>query len=211
MQATTKAKEFVMGKMIARRIKSNPHFDMIYYMELAGQTRVEQNLLVQLQERWNRWRDQYLSVWKLLPEFAKEDKGYLLVWLDKAVEDEVEVDWQKSPALGLASHNLAICLCMSTVQSLTPELLDGACAPLPRPDKTMRSQLKRMGLEWNPEGRVDRTYAVLTNHPYAGGCELCLMQESCMNSTTRGTAQGAEPVAEQDDLEAAAPTEPKPE
>lgn len=178
-----------MGKMTARRIKSNPHFDLIYYMELAGQSRVEQNLLVQLQERWNRWRDQYLNAWKLLPEFAKEDKGYLLVWLDKAVEEEVEADWQKSQTLGLASHNLAICLTMATAQSLMPELLEGACAPLPRPDKTMRSQLGRLGLEWYPEGRVDRTYAVLTNHPYSGGCELCLMQETCLNSTTREAPQ----------------------
>ncbi len=195
-----------MGKMTARRIKGNPHFDLIYYMELAGQSRVEQKLLAELQERWDRWRDRYLNVWKLLPEFAKEDKGYLLVWLDKAVEDEVEADWQTSQVLGLASHNLAICLTMATAQSLTPELLDGACAPLPRPDKTMRSQLKRLGLEWFPEGRVDRTYAVLTNHPYSGGCELCLMQETCLNSTTR-----QDPQEDAQGSQATAYEEPKPE
>lgn len=190
-----------MGKMTARRMKANPAFDLIYYMELAGLTRVEQSMLAKLQERWNRWRDEHLNVWKLLPEFATEDKGYLIAWLDKAVEDQIEEDWQAAPMLGMAVHNLAICLVMSAAQSLVPELLAGACAPLPRPDKALRSQLKRLGLEWFPEGRVDRTYAVLTNHPYAGGCEICLMQDTCMNSSMRNAPEGAhgdQPSAPQD-------------
>ncbi len=189
-----------MGKMTARRVKANPSFDLIYYMELAGRTRVEQDLLIKLQERWNRWRDEHLIVWKLLPEFATEDKGYLIVWLDKAAEDQIEEDWQTSPMLGMAVHNLAICLVMAAAQSLVPELLAGACAPLPRPDKALRSQLKRLGLEWQPEGRVDRTYAVLTNQPYAGGCEICLMQDTCMNSSVRNApedTQGDQPPASQ--------------
>jgi len=175
-----------MGKMTARRMKVSPHFDLIYYMELAGQQRVEHALLAKLQERWNRWRDQGLHAWKLLPEFATGDQGYLLVWLDKAVEDEVEDAWQESPMVGMAVHNLAICLAMSAAHSSSPELLAGACAPLPRPDKDMRAQFKRLGLEWiAEENRVDRTYAVLTPHPYAGGCEICLSKDICVNSAVR--------------------------
>lgn len=201
-----------MGKMTARAMKANPHFDLIYYMELAGQSRVEQSLLAQLQERWNRWRDQHLKVRKLLPEFASGDKGYLLVWLDKAVEDEIEEDWQTSPKLGMAAHNLAICLVMASAQSLVPEMMAGACAPLPRPDKAMRSQLKRLGLEWHSEGRVDRNYAVLTHHPYAGGCEICLMKDTCMNSTTRLAPEDQSENRQEDQLSSPEPSEtPKPE
>jgi 4-amino-4-deoxy-L-arabinose transferase-like glycosyltransferase len=36
-----------------------------------------------------------------------------------------------------------------------------------------------LGLTWNPEGTVNRQYAVFTLYPYSGGCDICYLQESC--------------------------------
>ena len=174
-----------MAKVTTKRIAVQPRFDMLYYMQLAGLNRVEQALLDSLRERWDRWVKDKIHAYKMTPEFGG-DKGYLLVFLDKDVEEEVEETWQKTPKQGMATHNLAICLAMSAAHSVVPELDGGACAPLPTPDKAMRKAFGRLGLEWDPSGCVNRTYAVLTPMPYSGGCEVCYKKTSCLSSPFHG-------------------------
>lgn len=169
-------------------LKVEPYFDLMYFMSVCGETRMEHGLVESLGPKWDAWV-QHVNAKKLISEHEpggkpEERKGYLLVWLDKAVEDAVEESWQTEQKGGLAAHNLAISLVMSAAISAVPEIGMG-CAPLPKPDGPTQAAFKRLGLEWNADGTVNRTYAVFTPHPFSGGCELCFKQETCMHSGTR--------------------------
>jgi hypothetical protein len=169
------------------RTKVEPGFDLMYYMNVHGTKRIEHAVLEKAEVLWNDWKDR-VHAYRLAQEDEEARDGvseYLLVHLPQSVEDQVEEIWQEDPKLGLAMHNLAITLVMSAAQSVVPELSAGACAPLPRPDKSMRNAFKKLGLRWNIEGNVGRQYAVLTNVPYKGGCDLCYLKDSCMESTVR--------------------------
>ncbi|MBI9112870.1 hypothetical protein [Maridesulfovibrio ferrireducens] len=173
-----------MNTLKISEIKATPEFNIFYFAELNGSTRVEQSLMVSLEEHWNKWLP-FLKAYRL--EKPKNGKGtdFLLLFLDKDVEDAVEEIWQETPTEGLAHHNLAITLIMSAAQSLLPELEEGKCAPLPKPGEAALAAFKSLGLEWNQEGTVSRQYAVFTPYPYSGGCEVCYLEENCPKSKLR--------------------------
>ncbi len=149
---------------------------------------MESGVLEKMEELWNKWVP-LLKAYKLSPDVGPRAKGHLLLHLDKQVEDDVEAVWQDSPADGLFAHNLAIALVMSAAADMVPELDAGGCAPVVRPSKDLQRAFKRLGLVWNEEGTVNRQYAVFTPLPYAGGCPICHLKDSCLKSTTRN--QGA--------------------
>jgi hypothetical protein len=163
----------------ATPIAVQPEFDLFTYCELSGETRLENDLLEEIEPRFDNWQ-QHLKAYRLAPEGAAEDApGYVILWLDKPVEDEVEGIWQDSPTAGMAFHNLAIHMVMSAVQNLVPELAEKGCAPLPKPTKEIIAAFKKLGLEWNKEGTVSRQFAVFTNLPALTGCGTCMLKAKC--------------------------------
>ena len=153
-----------------------PEFDFFTYCELSGETRIEHDLLEELEPRFDEWSAKYLRAYKMT---ESEDTGYVILWLEQPVEDEVEGIWQDSPSAGMAFHNLAIHMVMSAVQNLAPELAEKGCAPLPKPTKDVLKAFEKLGLTWNKEGTVNRQFAVFTNLPVQPGCGACMLRAKC--------------------------------
>ena len=172
---------------------------MMIYMEISGSNRIEQKTLELFETSWSAWKDLF-KAFKFLPgegrakarrsvadaaNDADTRPGHVLMYLEKDVEEAVEAAWRRSPSEGFALHNLAISMVMTGVRQVVPEVDAGACAPLQSPDRDIRRRFEKMGLEWNEAGNVNRQYAVFTPQPYVGGCEICMMRESCPKSRVR--------------------------
>lgn len=165
-------------------VQPKPEFDLMYFMEVCGETRMKHDLMERLEDAWMDWKDRLHAV-KLVPSTSSNDDGFLLIWLTEGVEEAVEDAWGESQEAGSYMHNLAITLVMSSAQSLIPELLEG-CTPLPKPGKEVQDFLESRGLEWNANiGALNRQYAIYTPMPYQGGCEVCMQSSVCPNSTLR--------------------------
>lgn len=163
--------------LVATPIAAQPEFDLFTYCELSGETRLEHDLLEEIEPRFDGWQ-QHLKAYRLSTG-GEKDPGFVILWLEKPVEDEIEGIWQDSPTAGMAFHNLAIHMVMSAVQNLVPELADRGCAPLPKPDKAVLAAFKKLGLEWNKEGTVNRQFAVFTNMPAIASCGTCILKAKC--------------------------------
>jgi hypothetical protein len=164
-------------RLTATALSAQPEFDLFTYCELSGETRLEHDLLEEIEPRFDDWQ-RHLKAYRLSTG-GEKDPGYVILWLEKPVEDEVEGIWQDSPSAGMAFHNLAIHMVMSAVQNLVPELADRGCAPLPKPDKAVIAAFKKLGLTWNKEGTVDRQFAVFTNMPAIASCGTCMLKAKC--------------------------------
>ncbi|WP_319542844.1 hypothetical protein [uncultured Pseudodesulfovibrio sp.] len=173
-----------MPKFDITPLTPQPEFDMMYFMEVAGETRIEGDLLEDFETFWDKWATESLKAYELT---NTEGEGkFVLIFLDQAAEENIEGIWQDSPTHGLLFHALAITMVMSSAQSFVPELQTGKCAPLPRPGEGVLGAFEELGLTWNEEGSVNRKYAVLTPYPYVGGCEVCYMSNNCPKSTVNG-------------------------
>lgn len=171
--------------MQIERLEPKPEFDLIYFLEMSGLSRIEQDLLDALEAGWNDWLDQ-VQAFRIAPDKAGKGQGYLLVFLPEAVEQAVEAAWEQSPEHGEAFNNLAVSLVMAASQNLLPELLE-QCAPLPKPSRAMQEAFAEVGVRWNPQiDKLDRQFALFTLMPYQGGCERCSQSGSCPNSTLGG-------------------------
>ncbi|WP_285906312.1 hypothetical protein [Pseudodesulfovibrio pelocollis] len=160
-----------------------PEFDIMYFMEIAGETRVDHDAMEEFEPFWDKWAANNLKACKLTNPDG--EGSFLLIFLDQEAEDTIEGIWQDSPTHGLLFHALAITMVMSAAQGFVPELSDGNCAPLPRPGEGVLGAFAELGLTWNQEGTVNRKYAVLTPYPYVGGCEVCYLSDNCPKSTAR--------------------------
>jgi len=168
-----------LGKLLVEKLKVEPEFDMMLYLEISGSNRLDHELLGLFETHWEAWKPHFKAM-KFTPEGSK--KGVLLVYLAEEAEALVEEAWQRSPSQGFALHNLAITMVMTAVRQLVPEVDEGACAPLTAPDRDVKRRFAKLGIEWKEEGAVNRQYAVFTPMPYSGGCEICLMRETCPRS-----------------------------
>lgn len=172
-----------MAKFTITPLSPKPEFDIVYYMDIAGESRIDQEMMDEFEPFWDKWAKNNLKAYEIV---NPDGEGkFMLIFLDHEVDDSIEGIWQDSPTHGLLFHALAITMVMSTAQGFVPELQDGQCAPLPRPDDQMLEVFKELGLTWNQEGTVNRKYAVLTPYPYNGGCEICYMSDTCPKSTTK--------------------------
>lgn len=171
-----------MGKenMRLETIRPTPEFDLEYYMEISGLTRIEQDLMDLLLASWERWTGE-LKAYRMEPTRPGAEDGFLLIYLDEATEALVQKAFEEAPHHGFAFHNLAITLVLSAGQSLMPELA-GACMPMPTPTREARKKFKKLGLEWNDQGSLNRSYALFTPYPYRGGCEVCHSCDTCPSS-----------------------------
>lgn len=160
-------------------IAPEPEFDLWLYAEIAGETRFSDDLMKALEAAWNRWKEHLKAV--ILRR--RQGRGdYLVVWLEEPVETEVEALWDESPSEGLSMHNLAVAMVMSAARSAIPELEENKCAPMPKPTGSVQDAFEALGMGWNADATIDRKYAVFTNMPYKGGCEICYLEENCPSS-----------------------------
>jgi hypothetical protein len=157
-------------------VQANPEFDMFFYAEISQEQRLEHELLMRLEERWNAWLE-HLRVYEL--KNVEGAGGWLLVYLDTPVQEEIDAIWADSPSEGLGLHSLAVTMVMSVAREKIPQLEDNQCAPLPTPVAPIQDVFEALGLEWISETTVDRKYTVFTYMPYKGGCALCAMEEEC--------------------------------
>ncbi len=184
MAAPKKSK--TKASITVEAISAQPEFNIFVYCELSGETRLEHDLLEELEPRFDNWSENYLKAYKITdpeaPGASKNGGGHIIIWLEEPVEDEIEGIWQDSPSAGMAFHNLAIHMVMSAAQNLVPEVADKGCAPLPYPTEGILKAFEDLGLIWNKEGTVNRQFAVFTRLPYSGGCEICLLRPKCPNA-----------------------------
>lgn len=172
-----------MAKYDINPLSPKPEFDFMYFLEVSGENRLEQDIIDEFEPFWDKWAVENLKAYELV---NPEGEGkFLLIFLDEEVDNAVEGIWQDSPTHGLLFHNLAITMVMTAAQGFIPELAEGQCAPLPRPGEGVLGAFEELGLTWNQEGTVNRKYAVLTPYPYNGGCEVCYMSDTCPKSTVK--------------------------
>ncbi len=174
-----------MGKenMSLEKIQTQPEFDLEYYMEISGLMRIERGLAELLEHYWTTWEKE-LCAYKMEPTRTGGDDGFLLVYLDEGTEAAVQRAFEDHTDHGFAFHHLAITLVMSAAQSVMPELI-GGCMPLPTPSREAKKKFKKLGLEWDDSGTMNRSYVVFTPYPYKGGCEVCHSCDTCPSSQMR--------------------------
>lgn len=171
-----------MAKYELNKLDPKPEFDMWFYAELSGETRFSQDLMDEFEPRWDSWLEK-INAYEI--SNTEGSGNFMLIYLDKEVDEEIDAIWDDSPTMGLSFHNLAVCMVMTAAKSLMPELEDGKCAPLPRAGLGVQEAVEALGIEWTSENAINRKYAVYTPYPYSGGCEICTMSNSCPNSTMR--------------------------
>lgn len=171
-----------MENAVITDIRTEPYFDLEDFMNVSKETRIEGPIMTALMESWQEW-EQLLAVKKM----EKGTNSWLAVWLPEKVEDEVDAAWRDTPSKGYLLNSLAQYMCMSAVQELLPQVAAGGCAPSPVPGASLRQALAQAGLDMHQgSGALNRRYAVLTNYPFKGGCEICSLRDSCPKGAGRG-------------------------
>jgi hypothetical protein len=165
-----------MARHSIQPLAAAPEFDLELLMNTCQETRISGDILDTLNDAWQRW----------LPlahagRIESDGESYLLVWLEKAVEDEVDDTWGRTPSEGLIVNALAQVMCMGLVHSLLPQVEEMGCAPAPAPTLALAEALEEAGAPYLRMGEpgLARRYAVVTRYPYKGGCEMCALKERC--------------------------------
>ena len=165
----------------AEPLAMHPYFDLELIMSLGQETRLGGAVTERLMRMWEQWLSEAHAL-----RIQTDSLAYLAVWLNEKVEEEVDKAWEQSPSDAYLYNTLAQALCMSAVYGLLPETLEAGCAPAPRVTDTLREALSAEGLPYTPSGTLARRYAVVTNHPFKGGCEICSLQHACPKAQGAG-------------------------
>lgn len=164
-----------------------PKFDPDLYLCLSQLGRLEAEAVGLLGEAWTRWLPELRCV-----HLRDGASGYLLVYLGKPVEFETERFWDESPANGWMLHNLAVTMLYSAIRQAVPEVADRGCAPVPEADARIPAAVTALGLSMTAGGILSRKYSALTAMPFAGGCRVCALRESCPRGCPIDTARTEE-------------------
>ncbi|SHN63185.1 hypothetical protein [Desulfovibrio litoralis] len=157
------------------KLEVTPYFDMELVMQLTQETRIDGELMDSLLEYWEKWlphlNAHHLSSGKL---------SYLVVWLNKEVEDDVDNAWEESPSQAFSINALAQAMCTAAIHSLVPEVQEAGCAPAPKPTDALQDLLEKYEINYLDEnGGLARRYSTVTFYPFKGGCEICWLQKDC--------------------------------
>ncbi len=157
------------------KLDVQPSFDIFGLLTLLEEKRLGGEIMDELGETWDNWLE------KLEIHTLKVGKiGYLLVALDKSVEDEIDTKWSDSPSDSFRFNCLAQHLIMSAVQEVLPEVLEAGCAPAPKPTDNLIEALEDMNVPYNDDvTALSHRFATLTHYPFRGACEICYLQENC--------------------------------
>ncbi|MDR1856476.1 MAG: hypothetical protein LBR22_04880 [Desulfovibrio sp.] len=152
-----------------------PYFEIEPFMVMSQETRLGGASLERLANLWEAW----VPLLRVC-EVKTGDASHLAVWLPESVEADVDGTWVQSPSEGWLHNNLARYLCMSAIQELLPEVEEGGCAPAPDPTPELREALAAQGLPYKTNAdTLALRYAMVTNYPYRGGCEICHLLPQC--------------------------------
>lgn len=182
-----------MNAFTTHHIEVAPFFDMEMFMTLSQEQRVSGEIMERLERLWDNWLP-HLKV----RQFDRTGRGYLLVWLGREVEEEVDATWAISPSEGYRCNALAQTLLMAALRELLPEIEEAGCAPAPVPSQALKNALAAEGIFYRGEGpALDRRYALLTPFPFMGGCGACALQQGCPQKQSSGPASVLLPGHEQ--------------
>lgn len=87
---------------------------------------------------WERWLP-HLKVYQI-----GDRKGFVLIYLEECVEEDVEKIWNTSAAEGFKHEAIAQTMIMGTLKSLMPDLGEKECAPVPEPTTLLRRTWKKL-------------------------------------------------------------------
>ncbi|MCH5276553.1 MAG: hypothetical protein J1E80_01835 [Desulfovibrionaceae bacterium] len=153
-----------------------PIFDMELMLGLLQETRMGGQVMEGLADAWERWLP-------LLHAMSLEAGGkrYLAIWLDEAVEREVDENWKKSATGGFRLNALAQTMIMGAVYQLVPEVEQAGCAPAPAPTPALSGALEAEGVPYQEKGgsTLCRRFSVLTHMPFRGACDICHLRDHC--------------------------------
>lgn len=161
-------------------LEPKPWFDLETYMMLSQSKRVEASTVELVESLWEKWR-QHLRAKRI----TVGSVSYLLVWLEEAVEQEVNAMWEDSPSQSFTMNSLAQAILMATVRELVPEVAGNSCAPVPKPTSGLKAALEEIGLPWKDSSTLARQFAMLTYYPFKGGCTICYLKDECPSNTMR--------------------------
>lgn len=171
-----------MNAFTSHRIEINPFFDMELFMTLSQEQRVSGEVMERLELLWDKWLSHLEA-----RRFDRTGRGFLLVWLGREVEEEVDAAWAVSPSEGYRCNALAQALLMAALRELLPEIEEAGCAPAPSPSQALKNALAAEGVPYRGEGpALDRRYALLTPFPFKGGCGVCSLQQECPQRQSSG-------------------------
>lgn len=162
-----------MEKAKLEEIKATPWFELEDFMNFSKESRLDNATLEILGDYWEKWSRLLKAV-----RISGEEKSWLALWLPEEVERTVDEAWNAMPSKGFMLNNLAQYLCMAAVAELLPQVEDLGCAPTPHPDPVLRQGLHALGLA-SGDGSLLGRYAVVTWHPFRGGCEKCALSRDC--------------------------------
>jgi hypothetical protein len=165
-----------MAGYFSEDLAATPQFDLELFLNTSKETRIGGAVMDFLGNTWDRWLPHARA-----RHIETDCGGYLLAWLEKTVEEEVEEKWKESPSEAFLLNVLAQVMCMGIVHGLLPEVEDAGCAPSPRPTDSLAAALEAEGVPYIKSGEpgLVRRFAVVTPDPFRGSCEICSLREHC--------------------------------
>jgi hypothetical protein len=169
-------KENIVAEYTVKDLPVTSDFDLELFMSICQETRIGGSMMDALSDAWERW----------LPHAAArlietESGNFLLVWLGEAVEEDVDDRWEEAPSEAFMYNALAQVMCMGIVHALIPEVEEVGCAPAPKPTDVLADALEAENVPYAVMGEpgLARRFAVMTPHPFRGGCEICVLRKEC--------------------------------
>lgn len=164
-----------MNNYTKETLPVRPVFDFELLLGLLQEKRLGGKVVEELADTWERWLP-LLHALKL-----ETGKGrYLALWLDPAVEQEVDGNWARSSEEGYRLSALAQTMCQCALYQLMPEVEDAGCAPAPQPTATLCEALTAEGLDYQEATHsMLPKFSVLTPYPFHGACEICYLRKEC--------------------------------